>query len=729
MIKAIAITASLIMLSSLTGFAQEPDTTDIFEMSLEDLLSLKVQSGGKENESISDLPASIVIISEKDIKEQGWQSLEEILTHVPGMYMINDYLWFGSDNFGVRGFFSTGAFGNMTVMVNGVSQKEDWYNSFPLTKVNVPVEAIDRIEIIRGPMSVVYGSNAFLGSINIITNEAENENMVSAGGGNQINYKGFAKLSKTSKDYTYSIHTGIYGNNGIDKAYADMMTNPEDPINGLPAWGLSPAATTAGQLANHRGYLGASFSFKNFYFENSQSFTRRGVIDFYPGFEDGHLAEIQASNMVFGYKQEIPEHSRLNIQLGHYSFRNRLDYKHNSDTTGYSFNDIYSDALDFEFNYGFSITPKIKTELGIYYRYIYRDKLIVDAPNLSPDYINLEAGLTRNENKHNRALYAQFIYSPNNKFRFIGGLRAEQSPQYDIYYQLRLNPANNNTNFLSRKGTYLHDDLILIPRLAVLYNFTEVHYIKLMYGMAVKEPSIGENMDVVRFPDRPQLKPAYMSTFEINYMGMATDFLSLNGSVFYNRANQLISRTNTIQNGQMQLFNTNSGELQTLGGELSLMLQPNQKLFSKISVTYQKSENLQAGYEHIKLGYAPDFLAYITASYRFYKEHSLGFSGYYIDEMKSYWAPDEISDINDNRSPEQLIYDGSRIGETVPGYFMGNINLRLNNLFDKGIFFNAYIHNVADSEVRYPTTRSNDAFNRGTLGYGRYFSFELGMKF
>jgi outer membrane receptor protein involved in Fe transport len=719
----------LLLMFTLSSFAQEPDTTDIFDMSLEDLISLEVQSGRKKSESISNVPASIVIITEKDIKEQGWQSLEEILTHVPGIYMINDYLWFGSDNFGVRGFFSTGAFGNMTVMVNGVSQKEDWYNSFPLTKVNVPVEAIDRIEIIRGPMSVVYGSNAFLGSVNIITNEDDNESTISLGGGSRSNYKIFAKHTQTSKDFSYSVNAGIYVNSGIDKAYADMMSNPEDPANGLPSWGLSPTARTTEQLSNKRGYLGSSFTFGNFYFENSQSFTRRGVIDFYPGYEDGHLAEIQASNMVFGYKREIQDHSRLNVQLGHYNFRNRLDYKHNSDTTAYSFNDIYSNALDVELSYALSITQNFKTEFGLYYRYIYRDKLIVDAPNLSPDYINLEAGLERNEGKHNRALYTQLIYNPNNRFQFIGGLRAEQSPRYDICYRLRLNPANNNADYLKRKGTYMFDDVILIPRLAVLYNFTQVHHIKLMYGMAVKEPSIGENMDVVRFPDRPQLKPAYMQTYELNYIGMVTDFLSLNGSVFHNRANQLISRTNTIQDGQMQLFNTNSGELQTNGAELSIMLQPDHSFFSKISITYQNSKNLQAGYEHIKPGYAPDLLAYITASYHFYKNHSLGFSAYYIDAMKTYWAPDEITDINDNRSAQQLIADGGRIGDTVPAYFLGNINLRLNNLFDKGLFFNAYIHNIADSEVRYPTTRSNDVFDRGTLGYGRYFSLELGIEF
>lgn len=88
------------------------------------------------------------------------------------MYMTEDWAWFGSVNYGVRGLYSKGNFGNMAILVNGVSQMEDGKRSYPLEKVNVPVQAIDRIEVIQGPISVIYGSSAFLGVINIITNLA-----------------------------------------------------------------------------------------------------------------------------------------------------------------------------------------------------------------------------------------------------------------------------------------------------------------------------------------------------------------------------------------------------------------------------------------------------------------------------------------------------------------------------------------------------------------------------
>lgn len=705
---------TLFILFSTTLTAQENDTLiDMFDLPLEELMQIELYSATKRTEAVTDIPASIVIISRKEIQANGWQTLEEVLAHIPGMYMVNDYLWFGTDNYGVRGFFSTGSFNTMIVMVNGVTQKEDWYNSFPFTKINVPVEAIDKIEVIRGPMSVIYGNNAFLGAINIVTNQTQ-QSAANASGGSNGNYNAFMRFSDKKDDLSYTINAGMYGSNGIDAPYAGMMSNPANLLD----WNLPEDATSTGQLEDHRKYLGISLKHKSLFFEHSQAFTRRGVVDFYPGYDDGHLAEIQAANTVIGFNQTYGNNTTMNLKLGYYSLRNRLDYKHNTDTTAYGFNDIYSDAFDGEINLNFEPSDKFMASVGAYYRFIFRDKLVVDAPNLSVNYNNLDAGLSRHDSKSNWAVYAQAGYTIKEKIQLIGGIRFSQTPQYDINYMVRFDPGSGNSGYLAREGTYLFDDVLLIPRAAILYHISSIHHLKLMYGMAVREPSIGENMDVVRYPDRPQLKPAYMQTVELNYTGLVSDYASINLSVFQNNVNNLISRTNTIENGTMQLFNTNSGHLQTLGTELSVMLKGQSKFSSRISVTYQYSENMQDGYEDIDLEYAPPLLGYISASYNFYKEHTIAFSAYYVDKMETYWNPSSTS-IDPN--------DGSRIGEASPAYFVGNLNLRFNNLLGKGVYCYAHLHNIFDTDVVYPTTRSNDEFDLGTAGYGRYFSVGLGI--
>ncbi len=691
--------------------SQNKDSLNIYDLSLDQLMNLQIASATKSAETITDIPASIVIISRQTIQEQGWQTLEEVLSNVPGMYMINDYLWFGTDNFGVRGFFSTGSFNTMVVLVNGVNQKEDWYNSFPLTKINVPVEAIDRIEIIRGPMSVVYGNSAFLGAINIVTDQSS-VSSVKAGLGSNGNYRTFARVNGGNDKNSFTLNAAIYGSNGIDRPYSEMTDNIDN------SWGISQNKTSKGQLADNRKYLDFSYKTGDFHFGLLQSFTRRGVIDYYPGYEDGHLAEIQSTSIFGGFSKEIYKDVSSNFNVGYYSFRNKLDYKHNSDTTAYTFNDIYSDAFDAELNINLKPNSKLDVSVGSYFQMVLRDKLVVDAPNLSNNYVNLDAGLSRSNRKYTWAAFTQVRYSFNKRFSILGGLRIEQTPSYTINYAVRFDPTGTY-EYLARNGTYKYGEPYLIPRVALLYHVTDEHHLKLMYGKAIKQASMGENMDIVRYPENDQLKPANMQTVELNYIGKVVEQGIVNLSFYFNNVNNLISRTNQLSNGVMTLINTNSGKLRTYGIEFSTDWKIVQRLSLSCSYIFQYSQNKQNGYDTIALEYAPKNLAYSTISYKFYKSSTIALSGYYIGSMETYWRPDKITGVT----------GGKRIGEKGPAYFLMNLNIRLNDLFKKDIFCTFHVHNLLNTTVKFPTTTSNDEFEKGTFGYSRYFTVGVGYNF
>ena len=701
---------AIFLFASLTSYAQTNDSVNVFDLSLEDLLKMEVYSANKKIEPISNIPASIVIISREDIQVNGWQTLEEILQNVPGMYMINDYFWFGTDNFGIRGFFATGSFKTMVVLVNGVNQKEEWYNSSPLTKVNVPVEAIDRIEVIRGPMSVIYGNNALLGAINIITNDSKSGNIVKAGGGNNGNYKAFTRLSGEKEDFSYALNASFYGSNGIDKPYSEMMNNPSI----IPTWNLPIDATTAGQLEDHRRYFNLSMKYKDIYVEASQTMTKRGTVDFQPGVEDGHLASIQSSNFVFGADKTFGKNFNVNARIGYYSFRDILNYKTATDSGSYEFNDIYSEAVDAEINCNLKPSKNMELSIGAYYSYVLRDKLLVDQP-LYLGYANMDAGLDRDDEKMTWAVYTQLTYHLSPKLSVMVGIRFEQTPQYSINYTYGW---QSTQPYVRREGTYEYNNVMTIPRAAVLYHFADEHHLKFMYGMAIKQAALGENMDIVRNPERPQLEPSTMQTFELNYLGLIGDFTSISLSLFRNSADKLISRTNTIANGEIKLYNTNSGELLTNGSELSIHLKPTANLNAIVSVTYQKSKNLQDGYENIDLGYSPELLTYLSVSYKFLKHSTICLSGFYVDKMLTNWAPDITG-----------VENGHRIGDEVPGYFTLNGNIRFNKVFSDKVFLSAYVYNILNQEIRYPTTTVNDGFDKGTFGYSRYFNVSLGVNF
>jgi outer membrane receptor for ferrienterochelin and colicin len=112
---------------------------------------------------------------------------------------------------GVRGFWSGVPNDNIIILVNGVHQVNDMWSNYPLHKITVPVEAIDRIEVIRGPMSVVYGNGAFYGVINIFTNDNSGGplNIVGASAGSEKTKKLFIRTAGKQGDINYVFNASM----------------------------------------------------------------------------------------------------------------------------------------------------------------------------------------------------------------------------------------------------------------------------------------------------------------------------------------------------------------------------------------------------------------------------------------------------------------------------------------------------------------------------------------
>jgi outer membrane receptor for ferrienterochelin and colicins len=142
-------------------------------------MDVEIKTAGKTTEKISDVPASVILVTRQDIQRYGYTQLSDILRHVSGMYLI-DFYGLGGSAYGVRGYLNPGVSRNMIILINGIDQVFDYASSYFLSSMSIPVEAIDRIEIVRGPQSTIYGSGAFFGVINIITNELHQEQGVAS---------------------------------------------------------------------------------------------------------------------------------------------------------------------------------------------------------------------------------------------------------------------------------------------------------------------------------------------------------------------------------------------------------------------------------------------------------------------------------------------------------------------------------------------------------------------
>lgn len=155
-------------LFSATHAQSRGDRNDLAELSLEELMEIPVYAASRYAQDVSEAPASVNIITARDIEAYGYRTLAEALASVPGFYMSYDRSY---DYAGMRGFSRPGDFNTrILLLIDGVRTNEVIYDSSGLgTDFNIDVDLIDRIEIVRGPGSVLYGTNAFFGIINVIT--------------------------------------------------------------------------------------------------------------------------------------------------------------------------------------------------------------------------------------------------------------------------------------------------------------------------------------------------------------------------------------------------------------------------------------------------------------------------------------------------------------------------------------------------------------------------------
>jgi outer membrane receptor for ferrienterochelin and colicins len=157
----------LLLLAAGTPPAGEssPDTSD-----LEGLLDAPVISGASSGqESSSDAPATATVVTAEQMRVLGLRSLDEAINFLSmGMNVQNPL---HSVEVGARGVLLSGDFGNhVLVRIDGHAMNEQWEGTTYFEQgLALPIEAIDHIEIIVGPGSVLYGGNAMLGIINIVT--------------------------------------------------------------------------------------------------------------------------------------------------------------------------------------------------------------------------------------------------------------------------------------------------------------------------------------------------------------------------------------------------------------------------------------------------------------------------------------------------------------------------------------------------------------------------------
>ena len=202
----------------------------ITDLSIEQLMEVEVDtvySASKFEQKITEAPSSVSVVTDQDIRRYGYRTLADILRGVRGFFTSYDRTY---DYIGVRGFSRPGDYNTrILLLVDGHKINDNIYDSASIgNEFVLDVDLIDRVEVIRGPGSSLYGSNAFFGVISITTKRAQKYNgfEVSASAGSFDTYKQRATFGKKFSDTFELLLSGSHATSNGQSLYFQEFNTP-----------------------------------------------------------------------------------------------------------------------------------------------------------------------------------------------------------------------------------------------------------------------------------------------------------------------------------------------------------------------------------------------------------------------------------------------------------------------------------------------------------------------
>jgi iron complex outermembrane receptor protein len=177
--------------------AQQPASPDFAEMSLEDLMKIRVETvygASKRLQKVTEAPASVTLVTSDEIRRYGYRTLGDLLQAAPGFYVTYDRNYTYA---AVRGFGRTGDYNSrILLLVDGHRINDNIYGQALLgTEFPIAVELIDRVEIIHGPGASIYGNNAFLAVVDVLTKRGGSAHSAQASATGSSHHTGDARAS------------------------------------------------------------------------------------------------------------------------------------------------------------------------------------------------------------------------------------------------------------------------------------------------------------------------------------------------------------------------------------------------------------------------------------------------------------------------------------------------------------------------------------------------------
>ncbi len=539
-----------------TQAAASEDETGLFDMSLEDLMTVEIDtvySASKYTQKVTEAPSSVTIITADEIRKYGYRTLAEVLRSVPGFYINNDRNY---DYLGVRGFRRPGDYDTRTLLlVDGHRINENIGDSpvFGMQLV-VDVDLIERVEIVRGPGSSLYGSNALLAVVNVITKDGKTLD--------GLEVSGEVASFDTQKG---RISYGEVFDNGLNLLVSATKGDGDGPQ--LYFEEFDDPATADGLVKNddsdfHNLFLRASFG--DFGLIAAHTASEKGIPTAPWGtvFGDRRTRVYDDTTLLgLSYEREISDKVSVKAQTAyhHYNYDGRYVYDCSEDETP-----------DIVVNKDFYRGRWWDSELQVTARPFEKHTLTAGGEfryNARQDQANWDEEVYLDDSRHSKnwGLYIQ------DEFRVLDDVTLVAGVRYDHY-----DTFGGSTN----------------PRLAMIYDVSEDTALKLLYGRAFRAPNAYELYyhDGGSTTKAPlDLDSETIDTYEIVLERAFGSHLSATVSGFYYVMDDLIGQYTDPNDGLFVFRNTD--EVEARGVELVLGGRWENGLRARTSYSYVEAED------------------------------------------------------------------------------------------------------------------------------------------
>jgi len=520
------------MLASLlacTVVRASEESADVYDLPLDQLVNVEVSAASRFKQKSSEAPSAVEVLTAENIKSYGWRTLADALNSIRGLYIRNDR---GYTYLGNRGFSRPGDYNaRVLIMVDGRRMNETVFDSgFIGEEFLLDMNLIERIEYVPGSGSSVYGANALLGVVNVITKRGRDVAGLKLGG-----EVGSLDTSRTRATYGKQWDNGaellLQGSQFYSHGNERLFFPEFKDINGGYAVGID-------QERNSRAF--GKFAYGDFTLRGGyvERFKRIPTASFGALFNNPENISFDSQGYAdLSYLHEFGSDLGLELRAFHhwYDYNSLTPYEYeNKDSSLYRV-----DSKEVADSRWWGGEAKLTGTQFAHHKWLLGLELQYDQHqhfnsfDINPYYSYYNA-----ENQGWRVgTYAQDEYRITNNLLINGGLRLD-------YH-------------------HLINDLQLNPRIGLIWDISPAFTAKLLYGSAFRAPNV---LEILPDPERPLAAPheELVKSYEAVAEWYPGGGLKLLGNLFYNDMTQILMADPTKQTGNT----VNAGNFRLLGFEL-----------------------------------------------------------------------------------------------------------------------------------------------------------------